>query len=468
MAVELRCPDCRAKLRLPEAPDAGTEVECPKCGTVFPAPEPEAAADEDAPKKKKKPARDDADDEKPKKDGDDADDKKEKKDKKTKAKGAGGEGTPKRRKAKKNETSNVALFGVIGAGVLMIVVVAGVLIWLLGRTPKSIEMMTYLPEDCYTVEGLNLGHAQKYPKFYEGVSATFKDTEFKAAGDAIAKATGVAAGADALIDYVVFGSGKSGSSTVIRTKMDIDGGALAKLPGAQLKNDLGRPYYLADGFKGGGKLRVFAPTARLVVYCPPEVSEAVFKKMLDGHAASKDKTIGVRAGDLGKRVTKGTFWYMTLYEGDRKPPAPPQPPAAGAAPSNEDAGALLARTITETVAGAKGMGHKASIGSREVRFEWVVWAANSEKASSTSKKHQESELGKGDDGTPPRWWKEKVEGMGNKKVAAQMLANIGCGSSGELFYAKSAVDTTELKEAVPSMATLATGPSLAAPAPPPK
>jgi hypothetical protein len=37
MAVEFRCPECRAKLRLPEAPDADAEIECPKCGHVFPA-----------------------------------------------------------------------------------------------------------------------------------------------------------------------------------------------------------------------------------------------------------------------------------------------------------------------------------------------------------------------------------------------------------------------------------------------
>ena len=50
MAVELRCPECRTKLRLKETPDAGTEIECPKCGHGFPAPEaddgPKALPDE--------------------------------------------------------------------------------------------------------------------------------------------------------------------------------------------------------------------------------------------------------------------------------------------------------------------------------------------------------------------------------------------------------------------------------------
>ena len=114
---------------------------------------------------------------------------------------------------------------------------------------------------------------------------------------------------------------------------------------------------------------------------------------------------------------------------------------------------MLGKTLT----GAKGQGFKASVGSREVRFEWVVWSADSDKASSTSKGFKESDLGKGDDGTPPRWWKERTDALGNKKIAAQLLTNIGFGSSGELFYAKSAVESADMKDAVSTMANQATG-----------
>ncbi len=478
MAVELRCPDCRAKLRLQEAPDAGTEVECPKCGTVFAAPEPETAGDDDdAPKKKKKPARNDSDDtdEKPTKGAkgkskeDDADEKKEKKEKKTKKKSKSGAdaNAPRKRKAKKNKTSKVALFAVLGIGLFMLIGVGGMLLWFFARTPKSIEMMYYLPEDCDTVQGLNLGHAQKYPEFYKTLSTSFKDTEFKVAGDTLAKTLKVGDGespGDALIEYIVFGSARSGSATVIRTKEDIDGAGLAKLPGAETKSLGGQTYYLANGFKGGGKVRVFAPTSRLIVYCPAnaaELSEAVFQKMLNGHGDSKEKTVGVRAGELGKRVTKGTFWSMIVYAGEKKPPAGPQPGAVGpdGNPPAEDEKAQLDRTVSEALGGSKGMGFKASIGSREVRFEVIVWCSDSETSSSMTKKWKESELGKGDEGTPPRWWKTNVDGLGNKKIGAQLLANLGFGSSGELFYAKSAVETSDLKDAIGSMANKITGTS---------
>src|SRR3954468_7194686 len=101
MAVELRCSDCRAKLRLKEAPEAGTEVECPKCGTVFAAPEPEEEAPKESTEKESA----------------------EKKEPKAKKKDKAAAGTPKRRRAKKRETSKVALFAVIGAGVFMLLVV---------------------------------------------------------------------------------------------------------------------------------------------------------------------------------------------------------------------------------------------------------------------------------------------------------------------------------------------------------
>ena len=452
MAVELRCPDCRAKLRLPEAPDAGTEVECPKCGTVFPAPESEGGG----PKKGKKSASDE-DDDKPRKgakdeDGDDDKPKKEKKAKKAKA-GVDPKG-PRKRKAKKNETSNALLFGVIGVGLVMLLVVGGALFYLLGRTSKSVEMMYYLPEDADSVSGLNLGHAQKYPELYKSLSNTFANSEFKAAGDTLAKAIGVA-DLDAVIDYIVFGSNTKGhSATVIRTKAEFDQGALAKLPGAQAKTMDGKTYYLAEAFKGGGKVRVFAPTNRLIVFCPPDVPDGVFQKMLGGNADARQNTAGVRAGDLGKRVTRGTFWGMQLYNTSNKPPQQPTAEAGGA---NGDSKVQFARHQADALGNAKGVGYKASIGSREVRFELVVWLADSEKSGNMAKKWKESDLGKGDEAEPPRWWKDQVNNLGNKKIGAQLLANLGFGSSGDLFYAKSAVDTVDIKDAVNSIATRVTG-----------
>ncbi|AWM40780.1 hypothetical protein GobsT_06750 [Gemmata obscuriglobus] len=443
MAVELRCPECRAKLKLDDAPDAGTDIECPKCGTTFVAPEPADDEGDDRPKKKKS-------DDRPKKDRErDGAGEGKKKDKP--AKGGADPKAPKKRKSKKRETSKGLLVGVIVAGLVMLACVTGLLVYLLGRTPKSVEMMHYVPEDADSLSGLNLGHAQKYPEFYKALSGTFGGSEFKLAGDGIGRAIG-ANDLDGLADHVLFGSNSKGhSAMVFRTKSEFNADGLGKLPGAKQQSLDGRTYYAVDGFSSGApRTRVFAPTNRLVVVCPQDVPEPVFKKILSGNAGSQDKTAGSRMGELGKRVTRGTFWSLQLFQGDSKPPAAPAASKDGAGGS-DDGKAQLARTIAETLSGSKGYGLKASIGSREVRFEVVVWYADSEKASSTSRKWKESDLGKGDEGTPPRWWKSEVDPLGNK-IKAQMLANIGCGSSGDLFYARSSVESADLKESVSNVA----------------
>ena len=45
MAFDIRCPECKAKLRLDEAPDPDTPIECPLCGSQFAAPDQAPAAD---------------------------------------------------------------------------------------------------------------------------------------------------------------------------------------------------------------------------------------------------------------------------------------------------------------------------------------------------------------------------------------------------------------------------------------
>lgn len=425
MAVELRCPDCRAKLRLKAAPDPGTDVECPKCGTVFPAPEPEPEPEEDAPEEKaeKKP--------------------KKKKEKKGKDAAVAG---PKKRKAKKRETSKAALIAVISTGVIMLVSVTGVLIWFFTRTSKSVEMMYYVPEESYDAIGMNIGHAQKYPEFYKSAGNLHTGTDYKAAGDAIAKAGGLA-DMDALADYMVKARPNNGDwSVVFRTKSEFDEGALAKLPGAEKKSLDGKTYYLTPPFVGTGKQRVFAPTKRLVVVAPESIKEPTFRKMINGHGEAKDGTLGMRMGDLGKRVTRGTFWRMVLYDREVKQYAAPiAPKDGGSNQGSDDPKMQWQRTVTEGLNGARGYGMKASLGSREVRLELMAWYKDSEKSSNVARKWKDSELGKGDEGEPPKWFKDRTTGMGDRKVAAQLLSNIGFGASGEVFYARSAVETLELQ-----------------------
>lgn len=463
MAVELRCPECRAKLRLQEAPETGAEVECPKCGTVFLAPEAKTDADEDTPKKKKKK---EDQEEKPEK----GEDKKEKKPKDKKGAKDGDQKGPKKRKFKKKETSKAALIAVIAAGVLMLGFASGVLIWFFSRTSKAVEMMYYVPDDAQFATGINIGHVQKYPDFYKSIKSSIEGSDYKRAGDAIAKADGTEF--EELVDYVVKGySIDKGWSIVYRTKYEFDGGSLSKLPSAERKTLDGNTYYLVPTLLPSNQPgRVFSPTNRLIVVCPDAINDNAYKKILNGHADDKESTLGIRMGPLGKRVTRGTFWQMGVF--DKQLKAPTAPVIKPGSNVNDD-DAFMA-VVADSLSGGQGFGVKASLGSREVRFEMIAWCSDSDKAQSFYTKMKEGDLGKGDEGTPPRWFSNKTQGLGDKKVAAQILSNIGFGVSGELFYAKSAVETKDLMQSAGSSIgkvmggerrSDATGPGGAAPTP---
>lgn len=422
MAVELRCPDCRAKLRLKTPPEPGTEVECPKCGTAFEAPDEEGAAKADL-VKELKGAKDRA--EKPK-------------DKAPKA--APPPQGPRKRRAKKRETSKAALIGAIAAALLMFITATATLVWFFTRVPKAVEMLYYAPEDAQNAYGINIGHAQKYPEFYKAVSGSYGSLELRTVGDAIAKAAGMQFMEQWVDNVVVATSAANGSVIVYRTRTEFDGAALAKLDGAKQYTEAGKSYYLVPALGGGAK-RAFAPTNRLVVVTPTSTPNPVFHKMLNGHDAGKDKTMGVRMGDLGAKVTRGTFWRMRLFDTVVKPVQPPEPKAG-----TEDTNAVFEKTAFEAINGCKGFGVKASLGSKEVRFELDVWYNDSDKSTSVKKKWQEHELSKGDEGTPPRWFKDKSNGFGDKKVQAQLLNNISFGNYGDVFYGRTSVVTTELQQ----------------------
>jgi hypothetical protein len=403
---------------------------------VFPAPD--ANPDEDdAPKRSKKDAAA-AKPAAPK-----AAEPKGSKDAKPAAKGKGDNpDAPKKRKTKKKKTSNGALVGIVSVGGVMLVGMIAVLIWFFTRTPQSVEMLYYAPADAQFATGINMGHTQKFLGFYKAVNSTWVSADYKIAADAVAKVAGVEKGDD-LLDYVVKAESLSGNQSIIlRTKAEFDADALAKLPSAAKQSLDGRTFYLSPILPGGVRARVFAPTKRLVVVCSERTDEAAFRKILTGHADDRDKTLGVRMGELGKRVTRGTFWTLVLFGGESKPPPPPKT-AAGAGGANE-VKAQYEQTVSDGLGAAQGYGVKASLGSRELRVELDIWYKDGDKAHEFAKKWKESELAKGDDGNPPKWFKEETQRMGDSKVAAQLLANIKFGASGEVFYARSGVETADL------------------------
>lgn len=447
MAVELRCPECRAKLRLPVAPEPDSEIECPKCGQVFPCDENlvhAGAADDPLPAQKKPRNTDTQTQPEQKKEG------------KAPAEAA----KPfkrKKRRAKKRKTKPAVIVGIVSVVVIVIGSVAGALIWFFTKKSASQEMITYLPNDCDEISGLNIGHLQKYPEFYKTCEQTFAGTGFKRAADLFAKVLGQET--NDVLEYVVQGTGPSGEATVLRTKAEFDKELLSKFPGARPFTQDGVTYYTISDIPGLGysSPRVFAPTNRLVVFCPGTIPQGKFAAMLNGN---KDgETVLQRAAPLVKQTIRGTAWKLMLYppEGRVQKLAPPAA-RQGEGGQQESEDDLFRKELADILSAAKGCGVKASVGSREVRGEFIVWYKDSEAAANMLKKWEEREWVKDEEKDPPRWWKSLANKTGGGKTAPNVLRDgLAFRSSGEVFIVRSSMETNLLKNGVSGLVGQFTG-----------
>lgn len=450
MAVELRCPECRAKLRLAEAPEADTEIECPKCGTVFPTDDNlvHAGAVEERPRKR---SANDSDGEQPR----------------TKEKKSGSGGAkknpaatkaPKKRKLKKRKSNPIVLVIAAVGGLMVLGSVVGALIWFFNRQSASMEMMTFLPDDCDEVSGVNLGQMQKYPEFYKSAQNTFSNTGFYRAGEMLSNVLGQEF--NETIEYVVQGTGRAGGSadgglveaTVLRTKTEIDASRLSKLPGAKDYSQDGVKYYTIDdipelGYPG---LRVFAPTNRLVVFCRGDMPEKTFRAMLNGNKDDPDRTAYKRSGPLGKAVIRGTAWKFMIYGRSVAKLAPPQQQTQGSGGENEEDS--IRREVAEILSSAQGCGYKASVGSRDVRGEFVAWFKDSEAAANMNKKWREKDWIADEEKDMPRWFKTLANKTGGGKTAPNVIRDgLSFKQSGELFIVRSAMEVKLLQQGVSTL-----------------
>jgi transcription initiation factor TFIIIB Brf1 subunit/transcription initiation factor TFIIB len=452
MAVELRCPECQAKLRLQRAPEPDSEIECTKCGFVFSAddnPAKTSAADEEAGERENQ---------KGKKNAAAVAEKPATAKKSDKPKANDVPFKRKKRRGKKKKTNPVLMWSIIGGALLILGFASAVLYFLMSKKTSSQEMMSYLPDECDEVIGINLGHLQKYPEFYKACEMQFASKSFRKAADVFSKALGSEASYN-LLEYVIQGEGKSGGSpdgtpveaTILRTKAEFDTNLLSKMPGAQQYTAEGVKYYTINDIpdlKYPG-LRVFAPTNRLVVFCRGDMPDNKFKAMITGNKANPDASVYKRCGPLFKQVTRGTVWKFDLYGRSIARPTPPPPPASGA---QEDDDANLKKEIAEVLSAAQGSGFKASVGSRDVRGEWVVWFKDSDAASAMAKKWKEKDWVKDEEKDPPRWWRAVAAKSGGGKTAANALRDgLGFRSSGETFSVRTSVETKTLQTGMGSL-----------------
>lgn len=315
MPFAVRCPDCSAKLKLEEKPDADEAVGCPKCGSQFTLADARAAdrrrgdtddADEDVrPAKKPKPAPTAGD--KPKK--------KKKKAGPAAPDGASNVGVKRRMKTKK---SNKAVLYLMIAGAFVILgCVGGAAYLAFGMTNKIVEMCWYVPEDCNHVRGLNVGQMRKYKGFIPELDRQLANGPVKDCSEVAGAAVGLK-GED-FLEYSVVGKNKGGGGTVVvmRSKVKFDpAGLLAGTKGqpSQAGGQSAVVLPASAGQAAGGI--AFCPTNRLVVVVLAGAGQADFaQKSGGGGPTNKDKTFAAKLGATGKKITGGNIWLIVRQTG---------------------------------------------------------------------------------------------------------------------------------------------------------
>lgn len=447
MAIEIRCPECQAKLKLPEAPDPEEELECGRCGEVFAA---SVALRASRPVGERRPA--DASGAGRKGGGTTVASQS-----RTAAKdGASKSSTPagaKKRKIKKKKADPRVLIAAVGGGVLALGLMVAVLVYLLGRQPPAVALMAYLPRDANYAYGINFSQLQKYLKFYKDFEGTIADEgpDPYASLAPITDALGLKF--HELVDYAI-GAGSFNWDTrdvlVLKTKAPIDRGKLAAL-GSKAeafgeamaysvpKNAAARGGFFARYFPA----KVMAPSDRILVIAPENTPSSRLQQMAQPNQG-EDSFVG-KAGSLGRRMARGNVWWFVFdkefvgKKGTGDDPLAifgfaPDDPKKGGQPSG-----IKARSL-------QGLGVRSNLRSRDVSFEVAFWLSDSDAVAEAVRTFKDSELAKRDEGAPPRHVTEMLNTIFSEKtLALQILSNLDYGSSGDLFYLRTAADTAKIQ-----------------------
>ena len=281
MAFDIRCPECQAKLRLDEAPEADTPIECPRCGSQFSTPRKSARKKKAAPAEKKKFSKADM---------------------------------PKKRQVKKKKTNPIILVGSIVAGFTLLIGVGFMMVYFLNRAGKVEEMLTYVPDSCNWARGVNVSQLAKYPGYKNEVEK-YMTAPVTAAANELAAAAGH--DPDRFVDYLVIAKNRGvGTMYVFRTQRSFKPAALGEgLNGGTPQGD--GTYRMAGSAPGVlAGATVHMPTTRLVVVIPPAAAS-----MVGGSLAGKNGKDGTFAGALdatSRIVVRGSIWLVVRATGGLK------------------------------------------------------------------------------------------------------------------------------------------------------
>jgi len=428
MAFDIRCPECKAKLRLDEEPDSDTPIECPRCGSQFAAPD----NAKPAPKPTKTP-------------------------KSLKAKGgprAKG-GSPKKRKAIKKKVNPFVLLLMIGFAFAGLIGVGAALIYFANKAGNVEEMLTYVPEECNWARGVNVGTMAKYPGF-QAETDKFVTSDVKWVADELASAAGH--NTEGFLSYLIIAKNRtegsvSGTMYVFRTMASFKPADVgANLPGSR---DNGDGSYSLSG--GTGLLNgavVHMPTKRVIVVIPAQASQ---RQLLSGSMAGKNGREGSFAGhldDTGRVVIRGSLWLLIRQTGGQK---------NYAATSIEPLKTGL-KSIHDRATKSTGMfGVWSTPGGHGLRFGVALQCESSKDAKDLVRSMQEGPLGKYDESEPTNDMRSGGLGFtSDKKLWSEMMQYLRYKSKGSCAYIISDVSGENMRRILqlvnsPTMGTGAGG-----------
>lgn len=399
MPVDLRCPECSAKLRLDERPAANDEIECPKCGTTFFASEGYQAAAKTKAKSKPAPAPE----------------------KKKEEKAKPGSSPVKAREGKEREFMNPYLL----LAILLICVGAYVgsayaVLNLLGKSGRVVDMLGYIPQECGIVRGANLKTLSRYPG-YKTELERHVPPQVRRALDALAAVNGTEE--NSFDDYIIYGTTKFGAPGiyVLRCTEDLDKGMIqeglkATTEGSYLKCPGNAPGILANAY-------VNMPSNRHVII---STSQQLMNNS-QSIAGNIDASVAGDLGDTGEMVVRGHSWVFIRAVG----PLSDYIANTGASVDKD-----LSAFDTRAKSSVK-MGMWNSFG-KNIRFSGGIECASSDDASQLAKAIRSGPMGQGDDGDVPRQLKSAFSSAGSKEFR-NFMANLKFSSKGNCAYYYSSI-----------------------------
>ena len=424
MPFDIRCPDCRSKLRLDEKPARDLGIECPKCGGTF-TPAEAAAADKAAggpppaakgkDKAAKKPAAP----------------------QEAKA-GAPTSDKPQREAKERTFFNPFALLAIIAAVLLMYVGVCWFVLNQLGKSGKVEDMVAFIPKECNIVRGASLTILNKYPG-YKSELEKYATPPVQAAMDELARTAGHPP--EVFHEYMVYGRSNAGGPemTVFAFRSGEDLNPATVRDGLKASDDArgGAPCLRvpagAPGLLSGALLDF--PTKRHVVVIPRTGNADQGRTLAASRAAAADhaQSFVAELGDTGRVAIRGHGWVLMR--------------PAGVWKQVLDVLAELLKkdmpAFSESLKTTKLIGMWNSFGG-SVRFGGAMDCASSSTASTVAKSLRDGAMGQGDDVETPRSFKTAFQGSNNKEFGA-MKSHLKFQSSGTCAYYTSSLEGEQAK-----------------------